>query len=238
MKVRLLGLAPLALLLASGAFAQDKVVNIYNWSDYIDPDMLTKFTDETGIKVVYDVFDNNEIVETKLLAGQSGYDVVVPSAPNVARQIQAGTLQKIDKSKLPNLSHIWPKIAKSLSVYDPGNEYAVNYMWGTTGIGYNVKMITERMADAPVDSWAMIFDPAVVSKFADCGVELLDTPEELMPAALNYLGLNPDSKDTDDLNKAGDLLLEDSAVHSPVPLVGLHRWARQRRYLHGGRLQR
>jgi putrescine transport system substrate-binding protein len=195
------------LLAATGAFAQSKVVNIYNWSDYVDPDMLEQFTKETGIKVIYDVFDNNEIVETKLLAGKSGYDVVVPSAPNVARQIKAGTLQPVNKAKLPNLVHIWPKIAKALAVYDPGNKYAVNYMWGTTGIGYNVDKIKERMPDAPVDSWDMIFNPAVVSKFTDCGITVLDTPEELVPAALNYLKLDPDSKKTEDLNKAETLLL-------------------------------
>jgi putrescine transport system substrate-binding protein len=192
---------------ATAAFAQDKVVNVYNWSDYIDPAVLEQFTEETGIEVVYDNYDNNEIVETKLLAGGSGYDIVVPSAPNVARQIQAGTLAPLDKSKIPNLANQWQEIADRLAVYDPGNAYAVNYMWGTTGIGYNVDKIMERMPDAPVDSWAMIFDPAVVSKFADCGVELLDTPEELMPAALNYLGLNPDSKDQAELEKAGELLM-------------------------------
>jgi putrescine transport system substrate-binding protein len=192
---------------AAPAFAQDTVVNVYNWSDYIDPEMLSKFTEETGIEVVYDNYDNNEIVETKLLAGGSGYDVVVPSGPNVARQIQAGTIQKLDKSKLPGLVHMWPEITSRLEVYDPGNEYAVNYMWGTTGVGYNVDKIMERMPDAPVDSWDMIFNPDVASKFADCGIEVLDTPEELVPAALNYLGLNPDSKDPAELEKAGELLM-------------------------------
>jgi len=195
------------LVVATAAAAQDDVVNVYNWSDYIDEDVLTAFTEETGIKVVYDVYDNNEIVETKLLAGGSGYDIVVPSASNIARQIQAGTLQKLDKSKLPHLSHVWPLIAERLQTYDPGNQYTVNYMWGTTGIGYNVGMIAERMPDAPVDSWDMVFDPNVISKFADCGVHLVDTPEELIPAALNYLGLNPDSKDPADIEKAGKLLM-------------------------------
>jgi putrescine transport system substrate-binding protein len=207
MRALVLKLAPLALIgLVSAASADDKVVNIYNWSDYIDPANLEKFTADTGIKVVYDNYDNNEIVETKLLAGGSGYDVVVPSGPNVARQIQAGTLLKLDKSKIPNLSHQWDMIAKRLETYDPGNQYAVNYMWGTTGIGYNVDKIKAAMPDAPVDSWDMIFKPEVISKFKDCGVEVLDTPEELIPAALNYLKLNPDSKDPADIQKAGDLL--------------------------------
>jgi putrescine transport system substrate-binding protein len=207
MRALALKLVPLALLgLMGAANAEDKVVNIYNWSDYIDPDQLKAFTDQTGIKVVYDNYDNNEIVETKLLAGGSGYDVVVPSGPNVARQIQAGTLLQLDKSKIPNLSHQWDVISKRLETYDPGNEYAVNYMWGTTGIGYNVDKIKAAMPDAPVDSWDMIFKPEVVSKFKDCGVEVLDTPEELIPAALNYLKLNPDSKDQGDIEKAGALL--------------------------------
>ena len=192
---------------ATAAVAQNGVVNVYNWSDYIDPEVLTQFTAETGIEVVYDNYDNNEIVETKLLAGGSGYDVVVPSAPNVARQIQAGTIAALDKSKIPNLVNQWEEIAGRLALYDPDNAHAVNYMWGTTGVGYNVEKIMERMPDAPVDSWAMLFDPAIVSKFADCGVEVLDTPEELVPAALNYLGLNPDSKDEADLDKAGELLM-------------------------------
>jgi putrescine transport system substrate-binding protein len=200
-------LAPLVLLgLTAAANAEDKVVNIYNWSDYIDPDKLKEFTDKTGIKVVYDNYDNNEIVETKLLAGGSGYDVVVPSGPNVARQIQAGTLMPLDKSKIPNLANQWDLISKRLETYDPGNQYAVNYMWGTTGVGYNVDKIKAAMPDAPVDSWDMIFKPEVIAKFKDCGVEVLDTPEELIPAALNYLKLNPDSKDPADIQKAGDLL--------------------------------
>jgi len=191
--------------IASNA-ADEDVVNVYNWSDYIDPDVLSDFTDQTGIKVVYDVYDNNEIVETKLLAGSSGYDIVVPSASNVARQIQAGTLQKVDKSKIPNLAHMWPFVTKRLQAYDPGNQYAVNYMWGTTAIGYNVDKIAERMPDAPLDSWDMIFKPEVVSKFADCGIHLLDSSDDMFPAALNYLGLEPNSHKPDDLRKAADLL--------------------------------
>ncbi len=207
MRALVLKLAPLALIgLVSAASAADKVVNIYNWSDYVDPANLEKFTADTGTKVVYDNYDNNEIVETKLLAGGSGYDVVVPSGPNIARQIQAGTLLKLDKSKIPNLTHQWDVIAKRLEAYDPGNQYAVNYMWGTTGIGYNVDKIKAAMPDAPVDSWDMIFKPEVVSRFKDCGIEVLDTPEELIPAALHYLKLNPDSKDPAEIQKAGDLL--------------------------------
>lgn len=198
--------ATLFFALAASAGAQGDVVNVYNWSDYIDEDVLAAFTDETGIKVVYDVYDNNEIVETKLLAGGSGYDIIVPSASTMSRLAQAGTLQKLDKSMIPNLVHAWPEITERLEIYDPGNEYGVNYMWGTTGIGYNVDKVAAIMPDAPVDSWDMVFDPDVVSQFEDCGVYLLDTPEEMIPAALNYLGLDPDSKKADDIKKAGDLL--------------------------------
>jgi putrescine transport system substrate-binding protein len=199
-------LAAVLFLFPAAASAQDKVVNVYNWSDYIGEGVLDDFTKETGIKVVYDVYDSNEMLETKLLAGGSGYDIIVPSDRNLARMIQAGVVQKLDKSKVPNLANVWPAIAERLSTYDPGNEYAVNYMWGTTAIGYNVDKIKERMPDAPVDSWDMIFKPEVIAKFADCGVQVLDSPDDLIPSALNYLGLDPNSKNPEDLQKAGDLL--------------------------------
>jgi putrescine transport system substrate-binding protein len=192
--------------LGASAAAEDKVVNVYNWSDYIGEGVLDDFTKETGIKVVYDVYDSNEVLETKMFAGGSGYDVVVPSATNFARMIKAGVCQKLDKSKIPNLVHMWKQIADRLATYDPGNQYAVNYMWGTTAIGYNEDKIKERMPDAPVNSWDMIFKPDVVSKFKDCGIDLLDSPDDLIPAALNYLGINPDSKDPADIDKAGELL--------------------------------
>jgi putrescine transport system substrate-binding protein len=202
------GLLPLALLLgfSATAGAEDKVVNIYNWSDYIDPTVLEDFTKETGIKVVYDVYDNNDIVETKLLAGGSGYDIVVPTDSNVARQIKAGTLLKLDKSKLPNLVHMWKPITDRMASYDPGNDYAVVYMWGTDGLGYNVDKIKAIMPDAPVDSWDMLFKPEIVSKFKDCGVYVLDNAEDVTQSALIYLGLKADSKDPADIQKAGDLL--------------------------------
>ncbi len=205
LKAILSGVA-LTAILAGTATAQERVVNVYNWSDYIDESILTDFTKETGIKVVYDVFDSNETVETKLLAGGTGYDIVVPTGTFLGRQIQAGVFQKLDKSKLPNLVHMWPEISERLTKYDPGNEHAINYMWGTTGIGYNVDKIKERMPDAPIGSWDLVFKPEVVSKFADCGIFVLDTPEEIIPAALNYLGLNPDSDNADDIEKAGELL--------------------------------
>lgn len=194
--------------LSTAAFAQDeeKVLNVYNWSDYIAEDTIQKFEDQTGIKVNYDVFDSNELVEAKLLTGNSGYDVVVPSASFLKRQIQAGLFQKLDKSQIPNLANADETLMKAVESADPGNEYAAIYMWGTTGFGYNVDMINERMPDAPVDSWDMIFNPDVVSKFADCGVSLLDAPAEVTAAALNYLGLDPQSENPDDLAKVEELM--------------------------------
>ena len=188
--------------------AQDqRVVNFYNWSDYIDPAVLDEFTRRTGIKVRYDTFDSNETLETKLLAGKSGYDVVVPTAYFVERQIKAGIVRKLDNSKLPNLANVWPAIARRLASYDPGNQYSVNYMWGTTGIGYNKNAVGERLgADARLESWNVIFDPAIVAKFKDCGVHLLDSPDDIIPAALHHLGLNPNSTDRGELEKAAGLL--------------------------------
>jgi putrescine transport system substrate-binding protein len=192
--------------LTASATAEDKVVNVYNWSDYVGEGVLDDFTKATGIKVVYDVYDSMEVLETKMLAGGSGYDLVVPTDRNLARLMKAGVFQPLDKSKIPNLSHMWSFVTDKLQAYDPGNKYAVNYMWGTDGIGYNVDKIKKIMPDAPLDSWAMVFDPKIISKFKDCGVNVLDSPDDMFPAALAYLGLNPDSKDPADIQKAGDLL--------------------------------
>ena len=190
------------------ASAQERVVNVYNWSDYIDPQILTDFTAKTGIKVVYDVFDSNDILETKLLSGGSGYDVVVPSGTFLGRQIQAGVFRKIDKEAIPNLKYMWPEIQKEAAIFDPGNEYSVNYMWGTVGIGYNKAKVEQLAPDAPKDSWALIFDPAVAAKLAPCGIQVLDAADDTIPAALNYLGLDPDSKKPEDLQKAGELWMK------------------------------
>ena len=189
------------------ACAQERVVNVYNWSDYIDPAVLEAFTKETGIKVRYDTFDANETLETKLLAGKSGYDVVVPTAYFLERQIMAGVFQKLDKSKLTNLGNVWPEIAKRLAGYDPGNQFAVNYMWGTTGIGYNVKAVHDRLgAGARIESWDTVFKPENLARFKDCGVHMLDSADDILPAALHYLDLNPNSTDPKDLQRAADLL--------------------------------
>jgi putrescine transport system substrate-binding protein len=196
--------------IAGGAAAlKGRVVNFYNWSDYIDPTVLDDFSRETGIKVRYDTFDSNDTLEAKLLAGKSGYDVVVPTGYFLARQIAAGIFQKLDKSKLPNLANVWPEIASRLVSYDPGNQYAVNYMWGTTGIGYNVKAAREMLGEtASVDSWADVFEPAKIARFKDCGIHLLDSSDDIMPAALHYLHLDPNSSEPGDLQKAADLLLK------------------------------
>ena len=192
--------------LAGAAAAQERVVNVYNWSDYIDPKVLESFTRETGIKITYDTYDNNEIVETKLLAGRSGYDLVVPSGPFLQRLIKAKIFRPLEKDKLPNLVNLWPEITQRLAVFDPGNQYAVNYMWGTTGLGINVKKVRERLGDMPLNTWDLLMKPELSSKLKDCGIYVLDSPEDLFPGILAYLGLDPDSKRAEDLKRAGDAL--------------------------------
>jgi putrescine transport system substrate-binding protein len=200
--------AVLATLAANAPAQEQRVVNFYNWSDYVEPTVLQAFRRETGIKVRYDTFDSNNTLETKLLAGKSGYDVVVPSGYFLERQIKAGVFLKLDKSKLPNLAHIWPEIAKRLAAYDPGNQYAVNYMWGTTGIGYNVKKARERLGEARIDSWDIVFKPENIAKFKDCGVYMLDSSDDILSAALHYLGLDPNSKKPAELEKAAELMVK------------------------------
>jgi putrescine transport system substrate-binding protein len=196
-------------MLALPAAAQERVVNVYNWSDYIDQSIVEEFTKKTGIRVVYDVFDSNEILETKLLAGGSGYDIVVPTAsPFMIRQIEAGVYQKLDKSKLPNLANMWDVVSERLAKYDPGNEYSINYMWGTVGIGYNVNKVKEALGIEKVESWDVFYNPDNLSKLADCGVFVLDSPTDMIPTTLHYLGLNPESKEAEDLAKAEEALLK------------------------------
>jgi putrescine transport system substrate-binding protein len=196
----------LALFLPS-AKAEQRTVNFYNWSNYVAPGVLEDFTRETGIKVVYDTFDANETLETRLLAGKSGYDVVVPTAYFLQRQITANIFQKLDKSKLPNLANAWPAVTNRLAIYDPGNVYGVNYMWGTTGVGYNVKEVQKILgADVRIDSWNIVFKPENLAKFKDCGIHMLDSADDIFPAALSYLGLDPNSTKQADLEKAADLV--------------------------------
>ncbi|HQR78033.1 MAG TPA: polyamine ABC transporter substrate-binding protein [Burkholderiaceae bacterium] len=193
---------------AAPANTEEKVVNVYNWSDYIDPKMLEEFTKQTGIKVNYDVFDNNEVLQTKLLAGNTGYDVVVPSASFLELQIKAGVFQKLDKSLLPNWKYLDKNILERVAKHDPGNQYAVNHMWGTDAIGYNVKKAKAVAPDAPLNSWKVMFDPAWVSKFKSCGVSVLDAPDEVVGIVLAYLGKDPNSENLDDLKLAEDTLMK------------------------------
>lgn len=199
--------AMLALLMGQ-AHAQG-VLNVYNWNDYIDEQTLKRFEAETGIKVRYDVYDSNEVLDAKLRAGRSGYDLVVPSAsPFLALQIPAKLYRTLDRSKLPNYRNLDPALMKQLERYDPGNQHAIPWMWGTTGIGYNADRVLKIMPDAPVYSLKMIFDPAIVSRFKSCGVVILDSPTDVIPAALTYLGRDPDSKSVDDLTAATDVLMK------------------------------
>ena len=196
-----------ALGVATGALAgEEKVLNVYNWSDYIGETTIADFEAATGIKVNYDTFDSNEILETKLLVGGSGYDVVVPVSNFLARQIQIGVFRKLDHDALTNFGNLDPELMAKLAVFDPGNAHSVPYTWGTTGIGINDVLVSARMEDAPWTSWEFIFNPEILSKFADCGVAMIDSPTQVVATALNYLGKDPNSEDLGDLAAAMDLL--------------------------------
>lgn len=223
MKLRILGLSIAACLLAAcgggsgdsksggGDTASDKggskTLNVYNWSDYIAKETVPDFEKKTGIKVTYDVFDSNEMVESKLLAGSSGYDIVVPTLNFLGRQIQAGVFMPLDKSKIPNLANLDPGMMKKIALQDPGNQYAVPYLWGTTGIGYNVDKVGAAFGNTDVTgSWDLVFKPENLAKLKDCGVTFLDTPSEIIPITLNYLGEDPNSRDPAVIDKAAALL--------------------------------
>ena len=202
---RRLGLAlVLAALPLLAADAEEPLLHVYNWSDYIAPDTIANFTKETGIEVTYDVYDGNEVLEAKLLAGHSGYDIVVPSAsPFMARQIAAGAYRPLDKAKLPNLKNLDPQILALAATADPGNAHGVPYLWSVTGIGTNTALLDRALGDtAPRDSLALLFDPAYAQKLASCGIALLDTPQEVVPAALAYLGRDSKSHEAADLAQA------------------------------------
>ncbi len=192
----------------STAVTAEEVVNVYNWSDYIAEDTLDNFQKETGIRPIYDVFDSNEVLEAKLLSGSSGFDIVVPSNQFLGKQIKAGAFLPLDRSKLPNWENLDPTLLKALENNDPGNQYAFPYLWGTTGIGYNEAKVKAVLGeDAPVNSWDLVFKPENMEKLASCGVAFLDAPAEIIPSALFYLGLNPNSTDAADYPKAQELLM-------------------------------
>jgi len=186
----------------------DGELNIYNWTDYIGENTVANFEKEYNVKVRYDTYDGNETLEAKLVVGNTGYDIVFPSSSFFARQIKAGIYQKLDRSKLTNWSNLDQWVLQEQANYDPGNAYAVPYMWGTNGVTYNVDMVKQRMPDAPLDSLRMVFDPEIVSKFKDCGVSLLDSPEDVFPLALAYMGKDPTSQNPDDIVAATDMLMK------------------------------
>jgi putrescine transport system substrate-binding protein len=204
----IIGVVAAALLMVTmPALAATPELHIYNWSDYIAPETMANFTKETGIAVTYDVYDGNEVLEAKLLAGNSGYDIVVPSAsPFMARQITAGAYLALDKAKLPNLKNLDPRLLALAAAADPGNAHGVPYLWSVTGIGYNETLVEKALGAGPRDTLALLFDPEQAKKLAACGISLLDTPQEVFPAALAYLRLDPKSRDLGDLDKATALL--------------------------------
>jgi len=194
--------------MAGAAQADDKVLHVYNWSDYIAPDTIANFEKESGIKVVYDVFDSNETLEAKLLAGKSGYDIVVPSNNFLAKQIKAGVYQELDKSKLSNYDNLNKSLLKAVSVSDPDNKHAFPYMWGSIGIGYNPEKVKAALGVDKIDSWDTLLKPENIAKLKSCGVSFLDSPTEMLPIALHYLGLPTDTQKKDDLKKAEELFLK------------------------------
>ena len=189
------------------AASEEKVLNLYIWSDFIAPDVIPAFEKETGIKVNVDFYDSNEVLETKLLVGNSGYDLAVPSASFFERLIKAGVFRPLDRSLLTGFGNLDPATSARIAVHDPGNAHGVNYLWGTSGVGYDEAKITARLPDAPVDSLRMFWDPAIVSKFADCGVTVLDAPSEVVGSVLIHLGLDPNSEKPEDLKAAEDVLM-------------------------------
>ena len=201
--------AAVAVLCSAGVRAEEeKVLNIYNWSDYIAEDTIKNFEKETGIKVRYDFFDSNESLHAKLIAGKTGYDIVVPGSNWAKSQIEAGLLMKLDKSKIPNLANLDPAIQAQLAKMDPGNEHIVDWLWGYTTVGINVDKVKKALGDKPMpdNAWDLVFNADYASKLKSCGVAVLDTPSEIMPLALNYLGKDPHSKNADDYKAAGEML--------------------------------
>ncbi|GAA6131443.1 polyamine ABC transporter substrate-binding protein [Halopseudomonas sabulinigri] len=208
MQKTLLAMTTAALLGGVGVAQADGKLNIYNWSDYIAEDTIANFEKETGIQVTYDVYDSNDVLDAKLLTGRSGFDIVVPSNNFLTKQIKAGVYLELDHSKLPNMSNLNPELMKQMESIDPGSAHSIPYLWGTNGIGYNVEKVEAALGgEAPPNSWALIFDPKYTSKLSSCGISMLDSADEMLPNALAYLGLDPNSNNADDIKKAEELLL-------------------------------
>jgi putrescine transport system substrate-binding protein len=204
-----LAVAGLSALAVTAAHAQEeKILNIYNWSDYIADDTLQNFEKETGIKVRYDTFDNNEILHAKLVAGKTGYDIVVPSSGWARLQMDGGLLRKLDKSQLTNLKNLDADIQKQIAILDPGNQYLVNWLWGYTTVGINTAKVKAALGTEPIPTnvWELFFNPKYVSKMKSCGVSVLDSASEVLPAALHYMGKDPFSKNAADYREAGNIL--------------------------------
>ncbi|XUO83685.1 polyamine ABC transporter substrate-binding protein [Halomonas sp. KM007] len=192
---------------ATAAHANE--VRVYNWSDYIAPETLEKFTERTGISVTYDVYDSNEILDAALLSGRSGYDVVVPSNYYFTRQARAGVFQPLDHEQLPNFENLNPELMANLEAIDEGSQYSIPYMWGTNGIGYNVERVKEILGDdAPVDSWALLFDPEITAALhaAGCGISMMDSADEMLSPAIAYSGGDPLSENLEDIETAGQVI--------------------------------
>lgn len=193
-------------LVSNSVLAEEQVLNVYNWSDYIDPSAIKQFEKETGIKVNYDVYDSNEVLEAKLMSGGTGYDVVVPTGSFLERHVQAGIYAEIDRSKLSNYGNLDTSLISKIERHDAGNKHNVPYAWGTIGLGYNEKMVKERLGEMPLDTLDLIFDPKIAAKLADCGIGVLDSPAEVMSIALNYMGEDPNSEKKSVLKKGSALL--------------------------------
>ena len=193
---------------SAAPYDAEKVLNVYSWAEYIAPDTVANFEKATGIEVHYDTFDNNEVLETKLLTGHTNYDVVLPSEHFFDRQVRAGVYRKLDKAALPNLVNADPEIMRRLAIHDPGNLYAIPYMWTTTGLGYNVDQVRARLGPNVTDSWSLLFDPQNAAKLKDCGVAITDSPLDVFESAIIYLGKDPNRHDPADVAAASELLLK------------------------------
>jgi putrescine transport system substrate-binding protein len=201
-------LLPLMFCCALPVHAQEQALNLYSWSSYIPPQALQRFKDETGIQVKYDIFDSAEALDSKLMTGGSGYDVVFPASSGLARAIKAKAVQPVDRSQLKHYVNLEPELLEKLASADAGNQYGVPYTWGTVGLGYNKQALEQRLPGVPTNSLDLLFKPEYASKLKDCGIAVIDSPQEVISIALNYLGKDPYSSDRADLKAVQQLLAE------------------------------